>query len=631
MCGICGYIRTKGFSADADIIRRMCRAIVHRGPDEEGVWIGNDIAMGMRRLKIIDLVTGSQPIFNEDKTIVVVFNGEIYNFPSLKKLLEERGHRFYTHTDTEVIVHSYEEWGEDFVRHFNGMFAFSIWDPKKEKLILVRDRIGKKPLYYTTLPDGGLIWGSEIKAILEHPSAPSRESDFTAIHHYLSLQYVPDPWTAFKNIRKLPPASILIFEKGDTRVHRYWDLSFVPKHKESEQELSDELLDRLQSAVSCRLISDVPLGVFLSGGIDSSIITALMARLSDQKIKTFSIGFEEDTFSELPFARAVAQLYDTEHQEFIVRYEAADIMPRIIEFCDEPFADSSALPTFYLSQMTRRYVTVALNGDGGDETHAGYQRYYLDSLIRFYEIAPKFIRNSLHSLFDFLPEPVNVPIEKNWIAGLKRLRQVTDITPKASILRWGSYFSHDMKWNNYTEAMKARVGEDVSEDLLTEWFDKAKADAFVDKSLYVDVMNYLPGDLLVKADRMTMGNSLEGRSPFLDYDLMEWVARLPVSMKLRGRSHKYLLKKACNNLLPPLVLNRGKQGFGIPLGKWFRENLKQMMKEILQSELFQKRRIFRPEYINRIIQEHEQGRTDHGKRIWTLLMLEFWFRRYIDR
>jgi asparagine synthase (glutamine-hydrolysing) len=631
MCGICGYIGTKKIGADPDIVRRMCRTLIHRGPDEEGVWVGHDVALGMRRLKIIDLVTGSQPIFNEDKTVIVVFNGEIYNFPSLKEALEQKGHRFYTHSDTEVIVHGYEEWGEGLVQHFNGMFAFSLWDAKNERLILARDRIGKKPLYYTQTPDGGLIWGSEIKAILAHPSAPAREPDFTAIHHYLSLQYAPDPWTAFKGIRKLPPASLLVYEKGRMEIRRYWDLSFLPKHTDSEDDLAMALREKLQEAVRMRLISDVPLGVFLSGGIDSSIIAALMARMSDRKIKTFSIGFEEDTFSELPYARAVAEKYNTEHQEFIVRYQTAETMPHIIEFCDEPFADSSALPTYYLSQMTRQFVTVALNGDGGDETHAGYQRYYLDYLISLYEHIPTFFRKGLHALFDLLPEPVNVPIERNWIAGLKRLKQVTGISPKASILRWGSYFSQDMKWNHYTEEMKAQVGGAISDDLLAEWFDRARAESFVDQTLYVDVMNYLPGDLLVKADRMTMANSLEGRSPFLDYELMEWVARLPVSMKLRGRRHKYLLKKTFHDLLPETILNRGKQGFGIPVGKWFRENLRLMMKDMLLSERFINRKIFMLEYISRLIQEHEQGKTDHGKRIWALVMLEFWFRRYIDK
>ncbi|MCX7001462.1 MAG: asparagine synthase (glutamine-hydrolyzing) [Candidatus Sumerlaeota bacterium] len=631
MCGICGYIGTKEIGADPDIVRRMCRTLIHRGPDEEGVWVGHDVALGMRRLKIIDLVTGSQPIFNEDKTVIVVFNGEIYNFPSLKEALEQKGHRFYTHSDTEVIVHGYEEWGEGLVQHFNGMFAFSLWDAKNERLILARDRVGKKPLYYAHRPDGGLIWGSEIKAILAHPSAPAREPDFTAIHHYLSLQYVPDPWTAFKGIRKLPPASLLVYEKGRMEIRRYWDLSFLPKHTDSEDDLAMALREKLQETVRCRLVSDVPLGVFLSGGIDSSIIVALMARMSDRKIKTFSIGFEEDTFSELPYARAVAEKYNTEHQEFIVRYQTAETMPHIIEFCDEPFADSSALPMYYLSQMTRQFVTVALNGDGGDETHAGYQRYYLDYLISLYEHIPAFFRKGLHALFDLLPEPVNVPIERNWIAGLKRLKQVTGISPKASILRWGSYFSQDMKWNHYTEEMKAQVGEAISDALLAEWFDRARAESLVDRTLYVDVMNYLPGDLLVKADRMTMANSLEGRSPFLDYELMEWVARLPVSMKLRGRRHKYLLKKTFHDLLPETILNRGKQGFGIPVGKWFRENLRLMMKDMLLSERFINRKIFMLEYISRLIQEHEQGKTDHGKRIWTLVMLEFWFRRYIDK
>jgi len=631
MCGICGYAGIKGTRADVDIVRRMCRTITHRGPDEEGIWLGLDAAMGMRRLKIIDLTTGSQPIFNEDKTVIVVFNGEIYNFQTLRKELEQKGHHFYTHTDTEVIVHSYEEWGEDMVQHFNGMFAFSLWDAKNDKLLLARDRIGKKPLYYASLSDGGLIWGSEIKAILAHPCAPAHTPDFIAIHHYLSLQYVPEPWTAFNGIKKLPPASILIYDKNAIKVRRYWDLPFLPKHQQPEEELAEELRERLYEAVRCRLVSDVPLGVFLSGGIDSSIIVALMARMSNRKIKTFSIGFEEDTFSELPYARAVAEKYNTEHQEFILRYQTAETMPHIIEFCDEPFADSSALPTYYLSRMTRQFVTVALNGDGGDETHAGYQRYYLDSLIRLYEHIPAFFRKGLHGLFDLLPEPVNVPIEKNWLAGLKRLKQVTGISPKASILRWGSYFSHEMKWNHYTEEMKAQVGEAMSDVILAEWFDKARAESFLDRTLYVDVMNYLPGDLLVKADRMTMANSLEGRSPFLDYELMEWEARLPVTMKLRGRRHKFLLKKTFHDLLPEMILNRGKQGFGIPVGKWFRENLRSIMKDTLLSERFKNRKIFMPEYISRLIQEHEQGKTDHGKRIWTLVMLELWFRRYIDK
>ena len=631
MCGICGYTGIRGISADQDVVRRMCRTLIHRGPDEEGVWVNHDVAIGMRRLKIIDLVTGSQPIFNEDKTVVVVLNGEIYNFPSMKKDLEQKGHCFYTHTDTEVVVHAYEEWGEALVQHLNGMFAFALWDVKNERLILARDRIGKKPLYYAPLPDGGLIWGSEIKAILAHPCAPPREPDFTALHHYLSLQYVPDPWTAFKGIRKLPPASMLVYAKRRMEIRRYWDLPFLPKHTECEEVLAEALREKVQEAVRMRLVSDVPLGVFLSGGIDSSIITALMARMSDKKIKTFSIGFEEDTFSELPYARSVSELYNTEHQEFILRYQTAEVMPRIIEFCDEPFADSSALPTYCLSQMTRQFVTVALCGDGGDDTHAGYQRYYLDSLISLYERIPAFLRKGLHALFDLLPEPVNVPIERNWIAGLKRLEQATGISRKASILRWGSYFSQDMKWKHYTEGMKNLVGEATSDALLAEWFDRARAEALVDQTLYVDAMTYLPGDLLVKADRMTMAHSLEGRSPFLDYELMEWVARLPVSLKLRGRSHKYLLKKTFHDLLPGTILNRGKQGFGIPVGKWFRENLRTMMKDLLLSGRFLKREIFTPEYISRLIQEHEHGKTDHGKRIWTLVMLEFWFRQYIDR
>jgi asparagine synthase (glutamine-hydrolysing) len=631
MCGICGYTRVTGFRGDPDVVHKMCQTMIHRGPDEEGIWVKGDVALGMRRLRIIDLETGSQPIFNEDKTVVLVCNGEIYNFRQLRKLLEEKGHKFYTRTDTEVIVHCYEEWGEECVERLSGMFAIALWDERKRILLLVRDRVGKKPLYYSLTKDGGIIWGSEIKAILAHPAAPAREPDYEALHHYLSLQYVPDPWTAFQGIKELPPASYLLHKNGEATIKRYWDLKYVPKHKESEETLQEELRRRMQEATSKRLISDVPLGAFLSGGIDSSIVVALMATGSGERIKTFSIGFEEEKFSELPYARAVARKYNTEHHEFIARYNAAEIVPQLIEYFDEPFADSSALPTYYLAKMTREFVTVALTGDGGDETHAGYQRYWLDERLKWYERIPSFVRKPLESAFALIPEPLGVPIERNWIAGIKRLSQVMKITPQASILRWGSYFSDEMKMAHYAEEMRGRLNAKKSEDILSDWFVRAAASSFLDRSLYVDVNNYLPGDGLVKSDRMTMAHSLEGRSPFLDYELMEWVARLPESMKLRGRTHKYLLKKSFADMLPESVRKRGKQGFGIPVGKWFQKELRPLMEQYLLSDKFEKRNIFKAGYVRNLIGEHLRGRVDHGKRIWALLMMELWFQRYLDR
>lgn len=630
MCGICGFIQSAGNPADLEVLRRMNATLVHRGPDEEGLWTKNHVALAIRRLKIIDLTTGVQPIFNEDNTIAVVFNGEIYNFQSLRRELEEKGHRFRSRADTEVLVHGYEEWGDAVVKRLNGMFAFSLWDAPRQRLLLARDRLGKKPLYYYLSPTGLLLWGSELKAILAHPDAPAPQPDLAAIHHYLSLQYVPDPWTAFQGIRKLPPASLARFQNGKLHIESYWELHYAPKHTGSETELGEELLERTRRAVAQRLISDVPLGVFLSGGIDSSVVTALMAQASTTPVKTFAIGFEEEAFNELPYARDVARLHGTDHNEFVVRYDTAEIVPRLVEYFDEPFADSSALPTYYLSKMTRQHVTVALNGDGGDETHAGYQRYRLDHLFRAYERIPPALRKPLERLLEKLPEPTGVPIERNWIAGLKRLRQVSECSPRASILRWGSYFSTRMKTECYGPRMIAAASEYPTERLLDEFFDKPRAETFLDRTLAVDVGWYLAGDLLVKADRMTMANSLEGRSPFLDYELVEWVARLPDSMKLRGSTHKYLLKKTFAPLLPPDILRRGKQGFGIPVGKWFRGQLRDMARDLLLSERFLKRELFRREALERIFNEHDSGRADHGKRIWCLIMLELWWRRYLN-
>ncbi len=631
MCGICGFINENQEPASEAILARMVKTMLHRGPDEAGQWLKDNVALGMRRLKIIDLETGTQPVFNEDKSIVVILNGEIYNFQELRGILEKKGHRFYTRSDTEVVVHAYEEWGETCVERFNGMYGIAIWDDNEKKLVLYRDRLGKKPLYYYHEPGKAFAFCSELKAILAGEFLSRREPDYVAIHHYLTLQYIPDPWTAFEGAKKLPPASCLVWQDGNVRITRFWDLSYEPEFKDSEEELSRRLEEMLTEAVRVRMISDVPLGALLSGGIDSTIITALMARLSSTPVKTFSIGFAESEFSELPFARAVADMYDTEHHEFTVSYKTADILPELIEYFDEPYADSSALPTYYVSKLSREHVTVALCGDGGDETYAGYQRYRLDKLVRFYTLIPRFFRRYvLEEMFKHLPEMTHVPIEKNWIAGLKRLRQVTSISEKASIIRWGSYFSDEMKRWMYTPEMLQNLDDVHTDEILIETFNRAKAKSFVDKTLYVDVHNYLPGDLLVKADRMTMANSLEGRSPFLDYKLVEFAARVPDNLKLKGGIHKYLLKKTFDSCMPDKVKKRGKVGFGIPVGEWFRTSLRDMAHDLLLSSKALERGLFKKSAIEKILEEHEQKRVDHGKRIWTLVMLELWFNKYID-
>jgi asparagine synthase (glutamine-hydrolysing) len=628
MCGISGLIYTnRDRSVDRNVLERMNGVIAHRGPDSDGFFVDRNVGLAMRRLAIIDLVSGDQPIANENETAWVVFNGEIYNFPDLRRELESKGHSFKTNTDTESIVHLYEEYGLECVNHLRGMFAFALWDVQKQRLMLARDRGGQKPLYYAE-HDGGLIFGSEIKCLLEYPNFP-RTVDLEAIDHYLTLQYVPDPWTGFKHIRKLPPAHTLTLQEGSISVQRYWDLPYTPKLIGSEDELIEELRSQLREAVRIRMISDVPLGAHLSGGIDSSLIVALMAEHASRPVKTFSIGFDEENFSELEYARAVAERYGTDHHEFKVSYgDVPATFEKIMTFFDEPFADSSALPMYFLSCMTREHVTVALNGDGGDELFAGYQRYALDRFANIYSRLPGSVtRGIVPALARLLPEPVNVPIEANPIAGLKRLGQVADTSREASIVRWGSYFNDRMKRDLWRKEVRASfLGSDSSE-LLSESFRAATADSFLDRTLYSDTTNYLPGDLLVKADRMTMAHSLEGRSPFLDHVLMEWAARLPEKMKLRGRAHKVILKKAFAKALPQSVTKRGKQGFGIPLGAWFRGPLADWTNATLLDPNAGVRTLFQPSAIDRLMQEHAQGRTDHGKRIWTLLALELWWRQ----
>lgn len=622
MCGICGISYSDHKTPEQRVVEAMTKAIVHRGPDSDGFHVESGVGLGVRRLAIIDIRGGDQPISSEDESLWIVFNGESHNFPDLYADLTKRGHEFRTRTDTECILHLYEEYGDDCVNHLRGQAAFALWDRKNKKMLLARDRMGKKPLYYT-VQQGTLYFASELSALFAAlPQKP--EINLEAIDLYLSLQYIPDPLTAYQGIYKLPPAHRLIWQNGAAKLERYWDFSYQPKHTASEEELIEELRALLKESVRMRLISEVPLGAHLSGGIDSSIIVALMAELSNAPVKTFSVGFEEEAFSELEYARAVAQRYSTDHHEFILKYgDIPSTLEKLTYHFGEPFADASAIPLYHISKMTREHVTVVLNGDGGDEDFAGYQRYWLDPIANTYLRAPQFLtRELIPSMASLLPDRSSGPVGTSFVNGLKRLHQLPEIDARASILRWGSYFSPRQRAQLWKREFSFQP--DNAQNLLAERFDSAEG-SFLDKTLYTDLHTYLPGDLLVKADRMAMAASIEPRSPFLDHKMIEWSARLPDQMKVRGRSGKYLLRKAFADYLPENVRRRNrKQGFGIPIGAWFRGPLHDWSKELLTSSGSLLNQWFDQKTMISMLEEHRAGRVDHGKRIYALTMLALW-------
>ena len=623
MCGICGVAHTDARPGDARLLHRMNDRIRHRGPDSDGYYTTDGAGLAVRRLAIIDVRGGDQPISNEDGSLWVVMNGEIYNYLDLYGELEKRGHRFKTRADTECLLHAYEEYGDDCVQRLRGMFAFALWDGRRHRLLIGRDRLGKKPLYYT-IQDGQLYFCSELDGLLAGlPLRP--EADPQAIDLYLSLQYIPEPRTAYRGVYKLPAAHTLTWQDGQATVTRYWDVAYGPKHAGDEQALCEELRDRLRQAVRMRLMSEVPLGAHLSGGLDSSIVVALMAELGDGPVKTFSVGFEEQAFSELPYARAVAQRYGTEHHEFTLTYgDIPGTLERIGQHFGEPFADPSAIPLYHISVLTRQHVTVALNGDGGDEDFAGYQRYSLDPLGRRYARLPGFVTGRAvpwiaHRLRDRAEQPTG----RGLVNGLQRMEQLPGIDERASILRWSSYFTARQRRALWKQDYWQAACAGNSEAMLVDWFERGSG-SFLDRTLYADLHSYLPGDLLVKADRMTMAASLEGRSPFLDHEIVEWAARLPDSLKLRGGNRKYLLKKAFAGYLPAGVRSHRKQGFGIPLATWFRGPLAAWSRELLLGSGSRLNAWFDPAAIRRLLDEHAEARLDHGKRLYALCMLALW-------
>ena len=626
MCGIAGrYNFRSGAPVAPALVRDMCDLIAHRGPDGEGVWTDGPVGFGHRRLAIIDLSpAGRQPMTTADGNLIVTFNGEIYNFLDLRRDLEGRGHRFRSRADTEVILAAYREWGVECLARFRGMFAFALWDGPRRTLFIARDRVGKKPLHYL-VDDDGIAFASEPKAFLADEGFEARP-DPQAISAYLTLQYVPSPLSAFNGVRKLPAAHYLLVRDGEVTVRRYWKLSYARKRQLTEAQACEELLERLREAVRLRLISDVPLGAFLSGGIDSSAIVALMAGLSHAPVKTFSIGFDEKEFDELPYARLVAQRFATDHHEFIVRPDAREIFARLVWHYNEPYADASAIPTYYLAELARRHVTVALNGDAGDENFAGYRRYITPPKAKRFDRLPPAVRHAVASLAKSAPAPGRS--DSVLYRGRRWLRNLSD-TPAGRYSRRVMIFDPDLKREICEPAFAASAGAGAG-DVLVGAIEASDAADMVDAQLDVDVAYYLTDCLLVKVDIATMAHGLEGRSPMLDHEFMEFAASLPVDLKLRGDTTKYILKRAVRDLLPPDNVDRPKKGFGVPLGSWFRNELREMSGDLLLDGRLAARGYFRPGTVERLLREHWEGAADWENQLWSLLMLESWHRMFID-
>jgi asparagine synthase (glutamine-hydrolysing) len=631
MCGIVGFVNADGRSADRGILGRMNDAIRHRGPDDDGVFVHEAIAIGMRRLAIIDIGGGNQPMFSSDRRYSIVFNGEIYNFLELRERLESEGERFETDSDTEVLLRLFERRGPGCLSDLRGMFAFAVWDAVEKSLFIARDRVGKKPLLYSHLSNGDLIFGSEFQSLLKHPGI-SREIDPDAIDSYMSFLAVPAPRTAFRDIRKLEPAHWMRWKSGQIHIERYWQPDFSKKISIGEAEAVEETTRILSESTLLRMISDVPLGAFLSGGVDSSIVAALMAKETHAPIKTFSIGFEEQDYSELKYARMVARHIGAEPHEFVVRPNALELIPTLVDHYGEPYADSSAIPTYYVARETRKHVTVALNGDGGDESFAGYERHAAMLIAEWYRRIPNPLRKIfIESIVSILP---GSELKRSRFRDLKRFIQAANLPLAERYFRWTSSFPKDELDFLYTDSFKESLTGAGPQSVQAEWLEAKSENSrrgILDSVLLTDLMTYLPTDLLVKVDIATMANSLEGRSPFLDHKVIEFAASLPENIKMSRFQTKSLLKKVAANLVPREAVYRKKMGFGVPVGDWFRGEMKGFVKEVLLSEKSLNRGVIRPEMLRRYVNEHTSAEKDHSFKLWTLLMLELWFERIVDQ
>jgi asparagine synthase (glutamine-hydrolysing) len=652
MCGIAGVFRRDGAPVDADSLVRMTRTLSHRGPDEEGYYRNagdgtgsapngvrfytspvadptrdrpqrGDVGLGHRRLSIIDLASGQQPLCNEDGTVWIAFNGEIYNFQSLAPELEQRGHRFRTRSDTEAIVHAYEEWGDEFLTRLRGMFAFALWDARRERLLLARDRVGKKPLYYL-LDERRLLFGSEIKAILAVDDVP-RDIEPTALSDYLSLLYVPAPKSIFRAIRKLPAAHYAVIDRSASAVRPYWDLSFEDPRTDGEPAMIDDLMSCLDESTRMRMISEVPLGAFLSGGVDSSAVVALMARASTQPVVTNSIAFSVASYDETPHARRVAELFRTDHHEYRVTPEAVPVVERLAWHYDEPFADSSAVPTYYVSKTARERVTVALSGDGGDESFAGYRRYYFDlreNAVRSF-LPGRLGRGIFAALGGLYPKADYLPQVFRGKAFLSNLAR----DPVDAYCFSVSAFWDDRKRSLLRPELQAALGGYRTAELFHDLYRNAPADDHLSRIQYLDVKTYLCDDILTKVDRASMAVSLEVRCPILDHVFMERAARIPWRLKLDGQNGKHIFKRALEPLLPREILHRKKMGFGVPILEWLRGELAGYAEDLVLRGAAS-REFFEPTYLERIWSQHQRGTRNWATELWAVLMLNLWYRNF---
>ena len=644
MCGIAGWINLKRSDSNDGaeaVLHSMCDTIVHRGPNSEGLWLDDTVALGMRRLSIIDLETGDQPVFNCDRSVIVMMNGELYNYREVRAELEKKAHKFTTKSDTEILPHLYEEYGEGLLEHVNGMYAFSLWDSRRKKLVIARDRFGEKPLYYGVFDDK-LIWASEPKAILAHP-AVKPELDLNALRHYVSFDYVPAPMSIYKGIHKLPAAHVLTVENGEVKTRRYWDISWnnSPPYEGGVAEgrggslngdgtlvrKAEELRDLLSDAVRMRLVSDVPLGILLSGGIDSSTVAAFAVQHATERVKTFSIGFEEDSFDESKYARQVARHLNTEHYEDkLSAATAGDLISEIGTWLDEPMSDGSLIPTYLLARFVRKHVTVALGGDGGDELFAGYPMYYAHTVAAKYLAIPSVLRRGLiEPVVNALPVSTK---NMSFDYKAKRFVRASKYDEVARHHSWFGSFSIDQHRELFSKDVLAQTDADIYRG-VRELVGGSDAKNVIEQMQYADINYYLAEDILTKVDRAAMAVSLETRAPFLDPRVGQFAASIPVEYKLRGKSGKVILKEAMRELLPHDILHRPKKGFGIPIAEWLKGRLNPLMHDMLAPERLNKQGLFSADYVQRLITEHETGRASHHKELWTLLVFQLWSDKFL--
>ncbi len=623
MCGIAGIVDTKRDAPiDRQLVERMNEVQHHRGPDEGGVFMDPGVGLAHRRLSIIDVSMGRQPLFNEDESVVVVYNGEIYNFPELTSELMALGHRFATHTDTEVIVHAWEEWGVESVKRFRGMFAFAVWDRRSKSLFLARDRLGIKPLYYALLDDGMLLFASELKSLLLHPRLP-RRLEPRAVEAYLALGYVPEPHTIFQGVSKLEPGHTLLVERGRSfpAPRQYWDVDFDHHVDGSEEEIAAELIDRLREAVKIRMVAEVPLGAFLSGGVDSSAVVAMMAGVEpDKRVQTCSIAFDDPRFNEAEFARQVAERYRTDHYVEKVAPERIPSLTELAGLYDEPFADSSAIPTYRLCELARKKVTVALSGDGGDENLSGYRRHRWHAYEeRARRLLPHFLRRPVFGMLAALYPKMD------WGPKALRAKSTFQALAKSSLeayLHTVSFIPEHLRRRIYSGSFRRELQGYDAIEVFRNHDRNAPHDDPLKQIEYIDLKTYLPGDILTKVDRASMAHALEVRVPILDHELVEWMAGIPTHLKLKGREGKYIFKKALEPYLPHDIMYRPKMGFAVPMAKWFRDELRNELKARVLGSRMAESGIFEMRILEGMIDDHLRGRSDHATALWTLLMFD---------